>query len=275
MIGLPWWICRRWAIDLFLDPETRPHADLDVGALRRDVGRALSSIPGWEAFEAQNGALGRLRNTRDVTSTVVSERWNAAVAIRAHKANHARPRDELDFESVVPHLSEQPVTGCMKAWFIRCLRARGLTRWRGTVRPNTRLQLAGVPVENLKEDTVRISSRLLSSLTLLIVVVGANAQAPVSSPELVHFAGGQPGALFRHRGRCSAAAGRSSRARKSVGGFACRRWRYLRSGSRRGGSACECHTGRSAIAAGWRHENRLSHDRSPVVSFWTIVRGAA
>jgi biopolymer transport protein ExbD len=40
-----------------------------------------------------------------------------------------------------------------------------------------------VPVENLKEDAVRISSRLLSFVTLLVVVVGANAQAPVASPE--------------------------------------------------------------------------------------------
>jgi hypothetical protein len=62
-ISVPWWIAGGWAIDLFLNRETRPHADLDVGVLRRDVGRVLSSIPSWESFEAKDGALIRLWNT--------------------------------------------------------------------------------------------------------------------------------------------------------------------------------------------------------------------
>jgi hypothetical protein len=32
----PWWISGATAIDLFLGRETRSHADLDVGVLRRD-----------------------------------------------------------------------------------------------------------------------------------------------------------------------------------------------------------------------------------------------
>jgi hypothetical protein len=32
----PWWIAGGWALDLFLDAETRPHGDVDVAVLRRD-----------------------------------------------------------------------------------------------------------------------------------------------------------------------------------------------------------------------------------------------
>src|SRR3954467_9622826 len=62
-VTVPWWIAGGWAIDLFLDRETRPHADLDVGVLRRDVGEVLDSIPDLEAFEAKDGALTRLSRT--------------------------------------------------------------------------------------------------------------------------------------------------------------------------------------------------------------------
>jgi len=150
--SVPWWIAGGWAIDLFLDRETRPHADLDVGVLRRDVGRVLSSIPGCEAFEAKDGALVRLRHAprRDVNSlwcrkagtqlwrfelmldgsegdvwvyrrdAAVRRSLQSLVCLSSqgipylapevqllYKAKHARPRDELDFESVVPHLSVQ------------------------------------------------------------------------------------------------------------------------------------------------------------------------
>jgi hypothetical protein len=59
-VPVPWWIAGGWAIDLFLGRETRPHGDLDVGVLRRNVGEVLRSFPGSEAFEAKDGALTRL-----------------------------------------------------------------------------------------------------------------------------------------------------------------------------------------------------------------------
>lgn len=150
-ISMPWWVAGGWAIDLFLGRETRRHADLDIGVLRRDVGVVLSSISGWEAFEAKDGVLTRLSHTiprREVNSLWCRELgthlWKLELMLDEsegdfwvyrrdptvrrmlgnlvyrsskgipylapevqllYKAKHARPRDELDFESVVPHLS--------------------------------------------------------------------------------------------------------------------------------------------------------------------------
>jgi Aminoglycoside-2''-adenylyltransferase len=35
-LDAPWWIAGGWALDLFLDAETRTHGDIDVAVLRRD-----------------------------------------------------------------------------------------------------------------------------------------------------------------------------------------------------------------------------------------------
>src|SRR5688572_31726010 len=59
-VSVPWWIAGGWAIDLFLGRDTRPHQDLDVGVLRRDVGVVLRSLPDWEVFEAKDGVLAPL-----------------------------------------------------------------------------------------------------------------------------------------------------------------------------------------------------------------------
>jgi hypothetical protein len=56
-----WWIAGGWALDLFLGRQTREHGDLDIGVLRRDSAQLLSALSNWEVFEAQNGALSRLR----------------------------------------------------------------------------------------------------------------------------------------------------------------------------------------------------------------------
>ncbi|MFT4100795.1 MAG: hypothetical protein QM674_07115 [Burkholderiaceae bacterium] len=80
-VAAPWWIAGGWAIDMFLDRETRSHKDLDVGILRRDVGEVLGSIPGFEVFEAKDGGLTRLSGAAP------------------------RAEDERDFEAVAPHLA--------------------------------------------------------------------------------------------------------------------------------------------------------------------------
>ena len=56
----PWWIAGGWALDLFSGRPTRPHIDLDVGVLRRDVSSVLHGFSTWEVFEAKNGRLIRL-----------------------------------------------------------------------------------------------------------------------------------------------------------------------------------------------------------------------
>ena len=56
----PWWIAGGWALDLFRGRRTRPHTDLDVGVLRRDVASVLDTLSNWEVFEAKDGRLTRL-----------------------------------------------------------------------------------------------------------------------------------------------------------------------------------------------------------------------
>ena len=56
----PWWIAGGWALDLFVGHQTRPHADLDVGILRRDVPIVLRHLASWECYEATQGNLVRM-----------------------------------------------------------------------------------------------------------------------------------------------------------------------------------------------------------------------
>ena len=37
----PWWVAGGWAMDLHLGAQSRPHDDIDIGVLRRDVGNGL------------------------------------------------------------------------------------------------------------------------------------------------------------------------------------------------------------------------------------------
>lgn len=59
-ITAPWCIAGGWALDLFLDRHTRPHADMDVAILRSDVPQFYSGLSGWEFFSARHGVLTRL-----------------------------------------------------------------------------------------------------------------------------------------------------------------------------------------------------------------------
>lgn len=60
-VGHPWWIAGGWAIDLFVGATERPHNDLDVGIFRRDAPAILSTLEGWEIFEAKDRVLRPLR----------------------------------------------------------------------------------------------------------------------------------------------------------------------------------------------------------------------
>lgn len=52
-----WWVAGGWALDLFIGRQGRPHKDLDIGILRRDLRPALACLSGWELFEAKGGEL--------------------------------------------------------------------------------------------------------------------------------------------------------------------------------------------------------------------------
>jgi hypothetical protein len=52
-----WWVAGGWALDLFIGQQSRPHKDLDIGILRRDLQHVLAAMPGWEFFAAKGGRL--------------------------------------------------------------------------------------------------------------------------------------------------------------------------------------------------------------------------
>jgi hypothetical protein len=67
-----WWIAGGRALDLYLGRTSRPHADLDIGAPRRDIGEILRCLVGWDICEAKDGILTSLESgvlpRRDVNS---------------------------------------------------------------------------------------------------------------------------------------------------------------------------------------------------------------
>ena len=60
-LSVTWWIAGGWALDLFLGSRSRPHGDLDIGVLRRDLSKVLSALSSYELFEAKGGMLTALR----------------------------------------------------------------------------------------------------------------------------------------------------------------------------------------------------------------------
>ena len=59
-IDVRWWIAGGWALEIFRGRVGRPHTDLDVGVLRRDISTVLDHFSGWKLFEAKGGHLTRL-----------------------------------------------------------------------------------------------------------------------------------------------------------------------------------------------------------------------
>jgi len=70
----PWWVAGGWALDLYAGAQSRPHGDLDVGVLRRDVRGVLAALSSWEVFEAKAGVLTRLE-TGGAPRTEVNSLW--------------------------------------------------------------------------------------------------------------------------------------------------------------------------------------------------------
>jgi Aminoglycoside-2''-adenylyltransferase len=159
-LDVPWWIAGGWAIDLHVGRQTRPHRDIDVGVLRRDVGVILDAFPDWEFFEAERGVLTRLACGRSPRPTVnslwcrpqhggcwtlelllddaIDDDWcyRREPSIRRplptvvrrdaselpylapeiqllYKARSLRPRDQQDFEQVLPHIDSRG-----RAWLL-------------------------------------------------------------------------------------------------------------------------------------------------------------
>ena len=52
-----WFIAGGWAIDLFLEKETRPHDDIEIAIFRKDQLAMQSYLDGWVLKKAAGGAL--------------------------------------------------------------------------------------------------------------------------------------------------------------------------------------------------------------------------
>ena len=46
----PWWVAGGWALDLWMERETRPHQDVDVAILRGDQQKLYRSLSRWELY---------------------------------------------------------------------------------------------------------------------------------------------------------------------------------------------------------------------------------
>jgi hypothetical protein len=56
-VDAPWWIAGGWAIELWLGRGIRPHSDLEIGCLQRDLPHVLPAFDGWEIAVARNRQL--------------------------------------------------------------------------------------------------------------------------------------------------------------------------------------------------------------------------
>jgi hypothetical protein len=53
----PWCVAGGWAVDLFLDRPTRPHADVDLALFRDGQARLREHLPAWRFSVARGGVL--------------------------------------------------------------------------------------------------------------------------------------------------------------------------------------------------------------------------
>src|SRR5215210_5198415 len=48
----PWWVAGGWALDLWMERQTRPHQDVDIMILRGDQQKLYRSLSRWELYYA-------------------------------------------------------------------------------------------------------------------------------------------------------------------------------------------------------------------------------
>lgn len=71
----PWWIAGGWALDLFRGEVTRPHDDIDVVVLRRDVAALHGALPGWELHMADPPGTLRLWSEGEAMPARAHDIW--------------------------------------------------------------------------------------------------------------------------------------------------------------------------------------------------------
>lgn len=83
----PWWVAGGWAIDLFLDRQTRDHEDMEIAVLRGDQSAVREHLKGWRFDRVSRGSSRRVR-------------WDADEWIAApdHEVHAESPDRSLRFE---------------------------------------------------------------------------------------------------------------------------------------------------------------------------------
>ena len=52
-----WFMAGGWAIDLYLEKQTRPHEDIEIAIFRKDQTALQNYLDGWLFKKAENGVL--------------------------------------------------------------------------------------------------------------------------------------------------------------------------------------------------------------------------
>lgn len=83
----PWWVAGGWAIDLFLDRQTRDHEDVEIAILRDDQSAVRDHLKGWRFERTPRGSGRRVR-------------WDADERVEApdHEVHAESPDGSLRFE---------------------------------------------------------------------------------------------------------------------------------------------------------------------------------
>lgn len=122
--GRPWWVCGGWALDLFLNRQTRRHEDLDVAVLRDDQQALFRYLQDWDLrYATPEGTLQRWDGRRlDLPIHGIWARrsadpeaaWICEFLLNEHRDSHwtfrrndaiTRPLEEIgDVRGAVPFL---------------------------------------------------------------------------------------------------------------------------------------------------------------------------
>lgn len=61
-VGVPWCVVGGWAIDLFLDRQTRTHDDIEIAIVRADFQAVRAHLGRWHFYSVGNGEVASLAN---------------------------------------------------------------------------------------------------------------------------------------------------------------------------------------------------------------------
>lgn len=87
----PWWVAGGWAIDLFLDEVSRPHADIEIGIIRADQRLLHAYLRNWTLSKPA------LDGRANATVAWLAEDWLAFPHHQVFAARAEHPAAAIDF----------------------------------------------------------------------------------------------------------------------------------------------------------------------------------